>query len=153
MAWDSMHKVVGSNGQITQTPGYYTETITLGDDADSSTSHIPYPVKSDFTVLVKFNNDLLADTYVQVEHSVDGETWFKQGQFETGTPATDDISNDMAKIAAIDDSEITEANGIMMMYAVELHGMSKFTRFTVKANGQNEATAGTTATFHIMPHF
>ncbi len=146
-----MHKVVGSNGQITHTPGYYTETITLGDNADSSTSHIPYPVKSDFTVLAKFSADLAADTYVQVEHSVDGSTWFKQGQFETGTPATSDISNDMAKIAAIDDSEVTEGDGIMMMYAVELHGMSKFTRFTVKANGQNESTK--TVTFHIMPHF
>ena len=67
MAWDRIHKVIGSNGQVTMTPGYLSETITLGNDADSSTSPFDYPLKSDITVLAKFSGDLIADTYVQIE--------------------------------------------------------------------------------------
>ena len=79
MAWDKIHKSVNSDCGVTMTPGYLSETITLGNDADASTSHLPYPIKSDVTVLVKFSADITADTYVQVEHSWDGTTWIKEG--------------------------------------------------------------------------
>jgi hypothetical protein len=152
MAWDRFHKTVGGNGQVTMTTGYLSETITLGDaTTDASTSHIPYPVKSDATILAVFSADLLTDTYVQVEHSVDGSTWIKQGQFETETPGTDDISHDMSKLAALDDSTQTENTGVMMLYDIDSHGASGYMRFTVKANGQDESTK--TATFYFLPHF
>ena len=152
MAWDRIHRSVGGNGQVTMTPGYLSEQITLGNDADATTSVLDYPIKSDITILAKFSADLAADTYVQVEHSWDGTTWIKQGQFEEdGSVDHDDLSKDMAKISAIDDSLNTEANGMMMLYDVDSHGMSHYTRFTVKANGQNESTK--TCTFYIFPHF
>ena len=152
MAWDKIHRSVDSNGKITMTPGYLTETITLGNDADASTSPIDYPLKSDATMLVVFSADLGADTFVQVEHSVDGTTYIKQGQFEEdATVDHDDLSHDMAKIAGIDDSLNSEDEGMMMMYDIDSHGAALYTRFTVKANGVNESSK--TATFTYMPHF
>ena len=152
MAWDRIHKSVDSNGAVTMTPGYLSETITLGNNADASTSHFPYPVKSDVTMLVRFSGDLAVDTYVQVEHSWDGSNWIKQGQFEEDASVDhDDLSKDMAKIAGIDDSLNTESDGMMMLYDVDSHGMANYTRFTVKANGANESSK--TATFYLFPHF
>ena len=152
MAWDRIHRVIGSNGQVTMTPGYLSETITLGNNADASTSPLDYPTKSDSTILVDFSADLSADTYVQIEHSWDGTTWIKQGEFEEdATVDHDDISKNMAKLSAIDDSLVTEDDGVMMMYDIDSHGSAPFTRFTVKANGQNESSK--TATFYFMPHF
>ena len=152
MAWDRIHKTIGSNGQVTMTPGYLSETITLGNNADASTSVLDYPIKSDMTVLAKFSADLEADTYVQIEHSWDGTTWVKQGEFEEdGGVDHDDISKNMAKISAIDDSLVSEDEGVMMMYDIDSHGMANYTRFTVKANGQNEG--GKTCIFYFIPHY
>jgi|TARA_R110002012_G_scaffold165367_1_gene327634 hypothetical protein len=152
MAWDKIHKTVNSDGGVTMTTGYLSETITLGNDADASTSVLDYPVKSDITMLVKFSGDIGADTFVQVEHSWDGSTWIKQGQFEEDASVDhDDLSKDMAKIAGIDDSLNVEANGMMMLYDIDSHGMANYTRFTVKANGTNESSK--TATFYLFPHF
>ena len=152
MAWDRIHKVIGSNGQVTMTPGYLSETITLGNDADSSTSPFDYPLKSDITVLAKFSGDLIADTYVQIEHSWDGTTWVKQGEFEEdATVDHDDLSKNMAKISAIDDSLVDSSNGMMMLYDIDSHGAASYTRFTVKANGQNESAK--TCIFYLFPHF
>ena len=154
MAWDRIHRTVGGNGQVTMTPGYLSETVTLGNNADVSTSYIDYPIKSDYTILAIFNSDLIADTYVQVEHSIDGTFWVKQGEFEEDASVDhDDISKNMAKISAIDDSLVDSRNGMMMMYDIDSHGVSTYTRFTVKANGQNELAAGNTCTFYIIPHF
>ena len=152
MAWDRIHKTVGANGQVTMIPGYLSESITLGDNADASTSYIDYPIKSDITVLAVFGADLRADTYVQVEHSIDGSTWIKQGEFEEDAGVDhDDISKNMAKISAIDDSLVDSSDGMMMLYDIDSHGMSTYTRFTVKANGQNES--GNSVTFYLIPHF
>ena len=151
MAWDKIHRVIGGNGQVTMTPGYYSETITLGNDADASTSPLDTPLKSDITILAKFSADLGADTYVQLEHSWDGVTWIKQGQFETGTPATTDLSKDISKISAIDDSVLSEDEGVMMLYDIDSHGAANYTRFTVKANGTNESSK--TCAFYLFPHF
>ena len=152
MAWDRSHKTIGSNGQVTMTPGYLSETITLGNNADASTSVLDYPIKSDMTVLAKFSADLEADTYVQIEHSWDGTTWVKQGEFEEdGGVDHDDISKNMAKISAIDDSLVSEDEGVMMMYDIDSHGMANYTRFTVKANGQDESSK--TCIFYLFPHF
>jgi hypothetical protein len=152
MAWDRIHRSVNGNGGVSMTPGYYSETITLGNDADASTSVIDTPIKSDTTILVKFSGDLGADTYVQVEHSWDGSTWIKQGQFEEDSSVDhDDLSKDMAKIAGIDDSLNTEADGMMMLYDIDSHGAANYTRFTVKANGTDESSK--TATFYLFPHF
>jgi len=152
MAWDRFHKSINSNGGVTATTGYLSETITLGNDADASTSQLTIPTKSDATILVSFSADLGTDTYVQVEHSVDGSTWFKQGEFEEdGSVDHDDISKNMAKIAAIDDDLTNEDEGIMMLYKIDTHGAGIYTRFTVKANGQNESSK--TATFYFLPHF
>ena len=152
MAWDRIHKVIGSNGQVTMTPGYLSETITLGNDADASTSPLDYPLKSDITVLAKFSADLGADTYVQVEHSWDGTTWVKQGEFEEDASVDhDDLSKNMAKISAIDDSLVDSSNGMMMLYDIDSHGAASYTRFTVKANGQNESAK--TCIFYLFPHF
>mgnify|MGYP003134316214 FL=1 len=152
MAWDRFHKTVNSDGKVSVTPGYLSETITLGNDADASTSHLPVSTKSDATILVIFGRDLNADTYIQVEHSFNGVDWIKQGEFEEdGSVDHDDISKNMAKIAAIDDSLVTETDGVMMLYKMDSHGAGLYTRFTVKANGQDESA--NVAFFYFIPHF
>ena len=152
MAWTRIHKTIGSNGEVTVTTGYLSQTITLANNADVSTSHLTIPTKSDATILAKFSHELLADTYVQIEHSVDGTTWIKQGEFEEDNSVDhDDITKNMAKISAIDDSLMTEAEGVMMLYDIDTHGAAPYTRFTVKANGQNEG--GKTCIFYFIPHY
>ena len=153
MAWDNKHVTTNSNGGQSFKLGYLSETITLGNDADASTSHIPYPIKSDATILAVFSADLAADTYVQVEHSVDGSTWIKQGEFEVdASVAGDDISKNMAKIASLDISIMDNLNtGCLMLYDIDAHGKGTYTRVTVKANGQNESSK--TCVFYIIPHF
>ena len=153
MAWDRIHRSVNGNGGVSMTTGYLSERITLGDDADASTSALDYPVKSDITVLAKFSADLSADTYIQVEHSWDGSTWIKIGDFEGDTSVgLDDISKNMAKIAAYDVSHVADlSGGAMMLYDIDSHGMANYTRFTIKANGADES--GTTCTFYLFPHF
>ena len=140
MAWDKMHRVVGGNGQVTMTPGYLTETITLGDDADASTSYLPVSLNSDATILAIFSRDITVDTYIQVEHSWDGVTYVKQGQFEIDASITGaDISQDMSKIGYIDSDVVTETEGLMMLFDIDSHGAANYTRLTVKANGQDES--------------
>ena len=153
MAWDRIHRTVNGNGGVSMTPGYLSETITLGNNADSSTSVLDYPIKSDITILAKFSADITADTYVQVEHSWDGTTWIKEGSFEEDdTVDHDDISKDMSKISALDTVVITDmSDGVMMLYDIDSHGMAPYTRFTVKANGVNESSK--TCTFYLIPHF
>lgn len=160
MAWDSLHKTYSAeSGQINDravimTPGYLSEAITLGNNADASTSIItPLAMNSDMTILVVFSRDLAADTYVQVEHSVNGTVWIKKGEFEEdGSVDHDDIAKNMAKISALDTSLIdTATEGVMMLYDIDSHGVSKFMRFTIKANGQDESA--NQATFYIFPHF
>lgn len=164
MAWDNIHKVIGGNGQVTMTPGYYSEgPIDLPDwstvDTDIVTSHIPFPVKSDFTILVVITDasgaaDIVADTYLQVEHSVDGVLWVKRGDIEVdGTVGTDDISKNMAKIGVIDESVGTESEGMMFLYSVDTHGMAPYTRFALKDNAADEDAAGNKVTFYIIPHY
>ena len=153
MAWDRLHKTLGSNGQVTMTTGYLSETVPMADDADVSTSPLDYPIKSDITVLAKFARDLAADTYVQVEHSWDGATWIKIGDFEGDTTvAVDDISKNMAKIAAYDVSHVADlSDGAMMLYDIDSHGAANYTRFTIKANGADEST--NSCIFYLFPHF
>jgi hypothetical protein len=134
------------------TPGYYSETITLGDDADASTSAIPFPIKSDYTILATFSADLATDTYIMVEHSVDGSTWVKQGEFEEdGSVDHDDITKNRAKMAAVDDSLTAENNGIFWLYDLDDNCKGMKTRFTVAANGQDESSK--TCEFQLIPHF
>ena len=64
MAWEKMHRTVGSNGEVTMSPGYYEETVTLGNNADASTSALDFPIKSDITILATFSADLTGDTYI-----------------------------------------------------------------------------------------
>ena len=153
MAWDRFHKTVdGSTGSITMTPGYLSETITLGNDADASTSAIDMPIKSDYTLLATFSSDLAADTYIKVEHSVDGTTWIKQGVIEEDSSVDhDDITKNRAKIAAVDDSLTTENTGIFWLYDLDDNFKGMKTRFTVAANGQNESSK--TCKFELIPHF
>lgn len=158
MAWTTGKKTYSAaSGKVNDraisiTPGYYTETITLGNDTDSSTSYLPFPIKSDFTILVDFSGDLSADTYIRVEHSIDGNTWFKQGLIEEDNSIDhDDISKDMSIIAALDDSVQLEDDGVMMLYDIDTHGKAPYTRFTVCANGQDERLIS--AEFIIAPHF
>ena len=163
MAWNSINKVIGGNGQVTMTPGYLTETIDLpdmsvGGNQDAVTSHIPYPVKSDFTILVIISDasgtaNMAADAYLQVEHSIDGVNYVKRGDIETlaGAPVTTDISHDMSKIGVIDISIGHESDGMMFIYKVDTHGMSPYTRFAIKDNSQDESA--NKATFYIIPHY
>ena len=125
----------------------------MGNDADASTSVLDTPIKSDTTILVKFSADITADTFVQVEHSCDGTTWIKEGNFEEdNSVAHDDLSKDMSKISALDTVVISDmSDGVMMLYDIDSHGAANYTRFTVKANGTNESS--TTATFYLFPHF
>ena len=126
MVWDRLHRTVNSDGRVTCTPGYLSEQITLGNNADASTSHLDYPTKSDATILVKFSADLSADTYVQVEHSWDGVTWVKHGEFEEdATVDHDDISKNMAKIAAIDDSLVRGTSSKAIIKALRRSGARK----------------------------
>ena len=153
MAWDRIHRSVNGNGGVSMTPGYYSETITLGNDADASTSILDTPIKSDTTILVKFNRDVTTDTYVQIEHSWDGTTWVKEGNFEEDASVDhDDLSKDMSKIAGLDASVIGNmSDGVMMLYDIDSHGAANYTRFTVKANGTDESN--TECQFHFIPHF
>jgi uncharacterized phage-like protein YoqJ len=87
-----------------------------------------------------------------VEHSINGTTWIKQGEFEEDAGVDhDDITKNMAKLSAIDDSLVDSSDGMMMMYNIDKSGMAPYTRFTVKANGQNESSNH--ATFFLLPHF
>ena len=61
MAWERIHRTINANGGVSVTTGYLSETITLGDDADSSTSHLPIATKSDATILAVFD---AASTFV-----------------------------------------------------------------------------------------
>ena len=156
MAWANMKPTYSSvsgkvnDRAINMTPGYYKETITLADDDDASTSYLPFPIKSDFTILVTWGSDLGADTYVRVEHSTDGSTWYKVGLIEEdATVDHDDISKDMSIIAAIDDNLV--GTTCMMLYDIDTHGKAPYTRFTVSANGADESS--NTATFTLIPHF
>ena len=153
MAWERIHRTINANGGVSVTTGYLSETITLGDDADSSTSHLPIATKSDATILAVFDADITSDTYIQIEHSVDKSTWIKMGEFEEDASVDhDDISKNMAKIAAIDASIMDNlTGGMMMMYDIDTHGAAPYTRFTIKANGTDESD--TTATFYLFPHF
>ena len=153
MAWNRYHKTTNiTTGSVTMTPGYYSETITLGNNADASTSTINFPVKSDYTLLATFSADLSADTYIQVEHSVDGTTWIKQGVIEEDASVDhDDITKNRAKIAAVDDSLTAEDEGIFWLYDLDDNCKGMKTRFTVKANGQNESSK--TCEFQLIPHF
>ena len=157
MAWDTKHKVYNSTGSVEMTTGYFSETITLGNNADASTSALPGPVKSDMTILIIFSHDITVDTYIQVEHSLQSlplGTWFKQGAFEEDASVDhDDISKNMAKLGAIDASIMGDlsSNGMMLLYDIDTHGTGRHVRFTVKANGQNESSK--TATFYVIPHF
>ena len=152
MAWDKFHKTVGTNGQMTMTTGYLSETVGLGNNVDKSTSPLTIPTKSDATILVKFSVDLSADTYVQVEHSIDGSTWYKHGEFEEDASVDhDDISKNMSKISAIDTSLMAESEGMMMLYDIDTHGAGRYTRFTIKANGQNESAKA--AIFYYITHY
>ena len=158
MAWDRIHKTVNANGGVSMTPGYLSETIALGDTADSSTSPLDYPTKSDYTVLVIFTvissgnaATLGADAKIAVEHSVDGTTYIKQGQFEQGSISTSDISKEMHLLSVVDVSENVEGQGMMMMFDIDSHGMAPYTRFTVMNNTQDESA--NQATFYIIPHF
>jgi hypothetical protein len=153
MAWDRIHRSVNSDGGVSMTPGYYSETITLGNDADASTSVLDTPIKSDTTILVKFSRDITADTYVQIEHSWNGTTWVKEGNFEEDASVDhDDLSKDMSKISGLDVSVLGDmSDGVMMLYDIDSHGAANYTRFTVKANGTDESD--TTATFYLFPHF
>ena len=157
MAWDTKHKVYNSTGSVEMTTGYYSETITLGNNTDASTSALPGPVKSDMTILLIFSRDITVDTYIQIEHSLQSRplgTWFKQGNFEEDASVDhDDISKNMAKLAAIDASIMADLryNGMMLLYDIDTHGTGRHVRFTVKANGTDESD--TTATFYVIPHF
>ena len=163
MAWEKMHRTVGSNGEVTMSPGYYEETVTLGNNADASTSALDFPIKSDITILATFSGDLSAaggtfsgdltgDTYIQVEHSIDGTTWVKQGVLEEdGSVDHDDITRNRAKMAAVDDSLTAENNGIFWLYELDSNCKGLFTRFTVKANGGNESAK--TCKFQLISHF
>jgi len=78
MAWDRWHQVNHASGEgLTITPGYLSETIGLKNNADSSTSYLPVSTKSDATILAVFSRDITVDTYIQIEHSVDGQAWEK----------------------------------------------------------------------------
>ena len=153
MAWERIHRTINANGGVSVTTGYLSETITLGDDADSSTSHLPIATKSDATILAIFNRDIDTDSYIQIEHSIDGVTWVKMGQFEEDASVDhDDIAKDMSKIAAIDESIMDSlTGGMMMLYDIDTHGAAPYTRFTFKANGTDETN--TTCTFYYIPHF
>tara|TARA_R110001583_G_scaffold40747_7_gene130006 strand:+ start:9687 stop:10145 length:459 start_codon:yes stop_codon:yes gene_type:complete len=152
MAWEKMHRTVGSNGEVTMSPGYYEETVTLGNNADASTSALDFPIKSDITILATFSGDLTGDTYIQVEHSIDGTTWVKQGVLEEdGSVDHDDITRNRAKMAAVDDSLTAENNGIFWLYELDSNCKGLFTRFTVKANGGNESAK--TCKFQLISHF
>jgi len=153
MAWDSIHRSVGSNGQVTMTPGsYWYEQFTLGNNVDASTSKVPFSANSDITILMQFSRVLNADTYVQVEHSADGTIWFKQGNIEEDASVDhDDISKDISKIAALDISIIDSTEGVMMFYDIDSHGASPLMRFTVKANGTDESSNIVKA--YLIPHF
>ena len=74
------------------------------------------------------------------------------GEFEEdATVDQDDISKNMAKLAGIDDSLTKENSWLMMLYDLDSHGVGRFTRITVKANGADESTK--TCTFYLVPHF
>ena len=154
MAWEKFHKVLNiATGSVTMTLGYYSEKgIPMGNNADTVTSPIPQPVKSDMTILAIFKADIAADTYIQLEHSFDGSTWVHQGEFEEDASVDhDDISKNMAKISAIDDSLVDTREGMMMMYDIDSHGVAPYTRFVIKPNGQNESS--NLCDFYLIPHF
>lgn len=152
MAWDKLHKVTSSNGKVECTPGYMTETITLGAaSATVVTSVLPGPYKSDMTILFKPSSNLANDITISVEHSVDGTNFIKIGQFDATAAVTGNISNDMSKIGIIDLSATGDASGgAMFLYALDSHGVSRHIRFSAVAVADESSKTGI---FTVIPHF
>ena len=131
MAWDKLHKVTSSNGKVECTPGYMTETITLGAaSATVVTSVLPGPYKSDMTILFKPSSNLSNDITIAV---------------------TGNISNDMSKIGIIDLGATGDASGgAMFLYALDSHGVSRHIRFSAVAVADESSKTGI---FTVIPHF
>lgn len=151
MAWDKLHKVISSNSKVECTPGYATETITLGGaGATVTTSILPGPYKSDMTILFKPSAALAGDATVKIQHSINGTDFTTIGQFDTFTVATTDISHDMSTIGIIDQDVVAEENGLMFLYALDSHGLSRNIRFSVTHVSNDSAKTGV---FTVIPHF
>mgnify|MGYP003632512725 CR=1 FL=1 len=161
MAWTRIHRTVSSTGQVTVKTGYSSETINLLDWSDAAndgkaayTSAIDVPISDDMTVLMDFSADMPADTWIRIEHSIDGTTWTTAAHSGTSALATTDMTGgvDASKIAYIDDNRQAEnVTGYYFVYDVETHGKARFVRFGIDDNTSSDAST-TTVTWHLVHH-
>ena len=161
MSWTRIHRTVSSTGQVTVKTGYSSETINLLDWSDAAnngkaayTSPIDFPISDDVTVLMDFSADIPGDTWVIVEHSIDGTTWTTAAHSGTATLDVSDLTGgtDASKIAYIDDSrQVESTTGYYFVYDVETHGKARFVRFGIADNTSADASA-TTVTWHLVHH-
>ena len=161
MAWTNIHKTVNANGGATIETGYWKEQINLLDWSDAAnngksayTTHLPFALVDDFTVLMYFSHDITGDTWIRIEHSYDGTNWTTAAQSGTTALTNTDLSGgtDISKIAFIDDTRQTEnTTGYFFVYDTEFHGKSKYVRFAFEDNGAAD-DSGETITYYVIPH-
>ena len=162
MAWSNIHRTIGSNGQVTVETGYWEETISLLDWSDSNnngksayTSNIPISHDNMFTVLVTFSEDIAdIDTFLRVEHSIDGVVWHDVAQSGTTTMSSVDLTggSDISKLAVLDDSDSDWATiKYYFVYDPEVNGGGRYVRFGYSDDG-NDDQSGETIKWQIIPH-
>tara|TARA_R110002167_G_scaffold344795_1_gene554395 strand:- start:160 stop:642 length:483 start_codon:yes stop_codon:yes gene_type:complete len=160
MAWDNMNRVVGSNGQVTMTPGHLQETITLLDWSDAANNGVSaYTSKlstytSDYTVLLDFSHDIDGDTWLRIEQSIDGTTWTSVAQSGTTNISSANLTEgtDISRLAYIDDSDESYQNtGYYFVYEADAHGKSKYIRFSIEDMSSLDRTTHT-ITWYLIPH-
>jgi len=162
MAWTNIHRTVGGNGQVTVNTGYWEETISQLDWSDAAnngkaayTSKIPISSNNVFTVLVTLSEDIAdTDTFLRVEHSIDGTVW--HGYAQSGTTILDptDLTggSDISKLAVLDDSDEDWATvKYFFVYDPETHGAGKYVRFGYDDDGAANQS-GETIKWQIIPH-
>ena len=163
MAWENIHRTIGSNGQVTVETGYWEETINLldwttgGGDPNGGklayTSPIPISSNNDFTVLMTFSNELAGSAQIKVEHSIDGTNWITAAQSGTTDLDIADFTGglNISIIAVVQNTDQVEATtGYYFVYDHETHGSSKFMRFGITdVSSADESTY--TVKWQIVP--
>ena len=79
MAWDNMNRVVGSNGQVTMTPGHLQETITLLDWSDAANNGVSAYIDSNGKIIQKIESTQSGVIKISKLHSQKETIFSKNG--------------------------------------------------------------------------
>ena len=163
MAWNNIHKTYNyTTGGVTMETGFWEETIAQLDWSDAAnngksayTSPIPIATDKVFTVLVTLSVDVAdADTWIRIEHSIDGTVWHNEAQSGVDVLSPTDLTggNDISKLALLDDSDWDWATiKYYFVYDPEVTGSGRYIRFGYSDDG-NDDQSGETIKWQIIPH-